>query len=122
MCQFDYKLQLIFDDISPQVSTTLLSEVTKPLPSFITVHEDGISIWTDDSSLVGVYNFRVDATETTSKLVNNIVKFSVTMKCWITELTPEITVENLKKVEFEIRGETKTIKMPNFVFLPTTCV
>jgi len=121
-CQFDYKLKLIFEGLSPQVSTSLLSEVAKPLPDFITMNEEGISIWTDDSSIVGVYNFRVVATETTSKLVNSSVKFSVTIKCRITKLWPIITLENLKEFEFEIRGDTKTIKMPNYVYLPATCV
>lgn len=62
------------------------------------MNEQTINIWTDDPSIVGVFDFRVDATETSSKLVNGSVKFSVTMKCLITELWPVITSEDLQVI------------------------
>lgn len=72
-----------------------------------------MKIGTDDVSLVGIYNFKLKATETSSNVSNDEIKFTVTMICQITDLSPIIDNQTFRSDKFII-GEQMSFTIPKY--------
>ena len=73
-------------------------------------------------TLAGVYLFKIIAKDTFSNLVNDTVRFQVTLNCQSTGIKAVYDSKTLTQVSFTIKQDTISFPVPRYETTPKSCV
>lgn len=104
------------------VTYTLLLESTDvPVAStpFVTLNQTFLTLSTSNTSFVGIYNFRITATDTVSGKTDKTVSFKATLVCRPTSIA--LTSGAISTQNYIINAAALTLTVPTYSTLPLIC-
>jgi hypothetical protein len=78
-------------------------------------------IQSNDVNLIGVYWFKIIARDALNDLVNDTVRFKVTLTCTSTGIKAIFDAKTITQVSFTIKQDVITIPSPKYETAPKGC-